>query len=80
VSQCGFVGRFFDAHGPTPLIVVGGFFIVISDMMTSLSKEYYQLMLSQGILLGAGCGIVYASFDRNPSVLIPDCKVELTEP
>ena len=50
-------GFVFDNYGPTKLVVVGTFLHVFGLMMASISKEYYQFMLSQGVCsaIGACC-------------------------
>ncbi|PIL34880.1 MFS general substrate transporter [Ganoderma sinense ZZ0214-1] len=55
----GFVGRLFDAYGPRPIMVVGTLMLVLGTMMTSISSEYYQYILAQGILVGLGIGTVF---------------------
>ncbi|KAF2797761.1 MFS general substrate transporter [Melanomma pulvis-pyrius CBS 109.77] len=52
-----FVGFFYDNYGPKYLIIVGTLFHVFGIMMTSLSTEYYQFILAQGICspLGLNC-------------------------
>ncbi|KID82968.1 Major facilitator superfamily domain, general substrate transporter [Metarhizium guizhouense ARSEF 977] len=54
-----FTGRIFDNHGPRSLLLVGSFLHVFGLMMASLSSEYYQFMLSQGLCSAIG---VSASF------------------
>lgn len=55
----GFVGRLFDAYGPTPLLASGTLIYTLSLMMTSLATRYYEFMIAQGFLLGLGAGLVY---------------------
>lgn len=47
------------------LVIVGSFLMVFGMMMLSLCTEYYQIMLTQGILVGAGSGLLFL-----PSVAI----------
>lgn len=56
------IGRLFDAHGPTRLMIAGTLCCLISSMTTSVSKEYYQYILSQGILFALGVGFLYVHF------------------
>ncbi|KAF2709681.1 MFS general substrate transporter [Pleomassaria siparia CBS 279.74] len=51
------VGFFYDNYGPRYLLIFGTFMHVFGIMMTSLSSEYYQFILSQGICspLGLNC-------------------------
>ncbi|KAL7952448.1 major facilitator superfamily domain-containing protein [Trichoderma compactum] len=58
-------GLLFDARYFYALLPTGTFLVVLGTMMTSLSKKYYQIMLAQGICVGAG-----ASFLFIPSVAI----------
>ena len=53
------IGRLYDAHGPTWLMVAGSLCCLISTATTSICKEYYQYILSQGILFGLGVGLLY---------------------
>jgi hypothetical protein len=53
------VGRLFDAHGPTQLMIAGTFCCLISSLTTSVCERYYQYILSQGILFGLGVGLLY---------------------
>jgi hypothetical protein len=57
--QGGFVGRFFDAYGPRVLMIPGTIVIVVSIMITSICDEYFEYVLSQGILFGLGVGMLY---------------------
>lgn len=56
------IGRLYDAHGPTRLMIAGTLCCFISTMTTSVCKEYYQYILSQGILFGLGVGLLYVHF------------------
>lgn len=57
------VGKIFDDYGPRHLLLVGTFFHVFGLMMTSLSKKYYQFLLSQALCsaIGASC-VFYPAF------------------
>jgi MFS family permease len=50
-------GFVFDNYGPTKLLIAGSFLHVFGLMMASISTEYYQFMLSQGVCspIGACC-------------------------
>ncbi|WWC86543.1 uncharacterized protein L201_001420 [Kwoniella dendrophila CBS 6074] len=61
-----FVGRILDSHGAHILMVPGSVLIVFGLMMTSLCKQYWQLILAQGIVFGIGCSMTF-----NPSVSLP---------
>jgi MFS family permease len=60
-------GPLFDKGYFRFLLVTAGFGVVFALMMLSLAQTYYQVMLSQGVLLGLCLGFLYV-----PSVaLIP---------
>jgi MFS family permease len=42
-----------------PLVVSGTVLIVLGFMFTSLSTQYWQVMLSQAVLIGVGTGFLY---------------------
>lgn len=48
------VGRLTDAGYVRPMMIYGTAIQVFGLMMTSISKEYYQIFLSQGIVYGLG--------------------------
>ncbi|KKK23533.1 putative monocarboxylate transporter [Aspergillus rambellii] len=52
-------GPLFDRYGSL-VIHVPGLAAVLSVMMTSISKRYYQFMLAQGVLGGLASGILFA--------------------
>jgi MFS family permease len=56
--QGAFIGRLFDAQGPKRLILAGTIVFTFGMMMTSLCTEFYQFILAQGIVMGAGAGLV----------------------
>ena len=41
------------------MLVTGSFLVVFGIMMTSISKEYYQVLLAQGICVGLGSGCLF---------------------
>ena len=43
-----------------PLLVVGSLLTVFGLMMLSLSTQYWEIMLAQGICIGLGSGMVYS--------------------
>ncbi|EED14229.1 MFS monocarboxylate transporter, putative [Talaromyces stipitatus ATCC 10500] len=47
-------GRILDMFGPVVMLWFGSVTTVFSIMMISLCKEYWQFILSQGVLLGIG--------------------------
>lgn len=54
-----FAGKVFDDYGPAPLLAVGTFLHVFGLMMTSISKEYYQFLLSQAVCSAIGASLVF---------------------
>ncbi|EAA30793.1 MFS monocarboxylate transporter [Neurospora crassa OR74A] len=48
------VGPIFDRHGARLLVAVGSLLVVLSLMLLSLSKTYYQIMLTYPVLGGLG--------------------------
>lgn len=66
-----FSGRATDAGLVHETVFVGTFLVVIGLFMASLSTQYYQLFLSQGICIGLGMGMLYI-----PGVLVPSSYFE----
>jgi len=54
-------GKVFDNYGPRYLLLVGTFLHVFGLMMTSLSTEYYQILLSQGVVSSLGSSMVFSA-------------------
>ncbi|KAI9041901.1 MCT family MFS transporter [Aspergillus affinis] len=54
------VGRFYDKYGPRCIVLTGTFFHVFGLMMTSLAKEYYQIILAQGICSAIGTSCLFS--------------------
>jgi MFS family permease len=52
-------GPLFDQGYVRHLMVLGAILLVLGQMMLSLSDQYYQIILSQGICSGIGAGLVY---------------------
>lgn len=52
-------GPLFDRGHLVPLLLIGSFLVVFGMMMLSLSTQYYQILLAQGICVGLGSGIIY---------------------
>ncbi|KAI1640746.1 major facilitator superfamily domain-containing protein [Biscogniauxia mediterranea] len=55
------IGRLNDAYGPRALMAAGSFLHVFGIMMASLSTEYYQILLSQGVCSAVGVAAVFVS-------------------
>ena len=60
-------GRVADALGPTVVIVPASILVVFAICMLSLSTQYYQIVLSEGIAFGIGAGGLFLI----PMVAIP---------
>ncbi|KAG5942680.1 hypothetical protein E4U53_007196, partial [Claviceps sorghi] len=54
-----FTGQIFDSYGPRPLMLGGSFLHVFGLMMASLSSQYYQFMLSQGLCSALGASSIF---------------------
>ena len=53
------VGRMQDLYGPRWLLPIGTFLHVFGLMMASISKKYYQFLLSQAICSGIGTSMIF---------------------
>lgn len=51
-------GPIYDMGHQKTLIVTGGVLTVFGMMMLSLCTEYYQIILTQGLCIGLGAGLV----------------------
>lgn len=56
-----FAGKIFDDYGPKNLLMIGSFLHVFGLMMASISKEYYQFMLSQAVCSAIGSSFVFTA-------------------
>lgn len=54
-----FTGRLLDAGFFVPTFFVGAALQVLGMFLMSISKTYWQLMLTQGVLTGLGGGIFF---------------------
>ncbi|KAJ5898791.1 MFS transporter asaE [Penicillium taxi] len=54
-------GILFDSYGPRWILLAGTFLHVFGLMMTSLSTEYYQFILSQGICSPLGASAIFSA-------------------
>ncbi|KAK7705989.1 hypothetical protein SLS57_009906 [Botryosphaeria dothidea] len=53
------IGKLYDNYGPRYILLVGSFLHVFGLMMASLSSEYYQFILSQGIVSAMGASAIF---------------------
>jgi MFS family permease len=62
------VGMIYDRHGPRWVLIFGSSLHVLGVMMTSLSTQYYQVLLAQGVCSGIGSAAIFqpcrSSFQR----------------
>ncbi|PWN31529.1 MFS general substrate transporter, partial [Meira miltonrushii] len=59
-------GKMSDKFGPKIPLAIGTFFIVFGTMMASISKSYYQFILSQGLCSCIGYGLCFT-----PALSVP---------
>ena len=52
-------GKVFDSYGPRYLLFFGTIFHVLGLMMTSLSTQYYQFLLAQGVCSAFGASAIF---------------------
>ena len=53
------MGIIYDKYGPRHILLVGSVLHVFGLMMTSISTQYYQLLLSQGVCSAIGVGLIF---------------------
>jgi MFS family permease len=59
-------GRLLDAGYLRPQLCAGIFLEVLGLIMTSISTKYWQVLVSQGVCVGLGAGLLYL-----PGVAVP---------
>jgi MFS family permease len=52
-------GKLFDNYGPRYILLFGTFCHVFGLMMTSLSTQYYQILLAQGVCSAIGASAIF---------------------
>jgi hypothetical protein len=52
-------GKIFDAGYVRGLVLTGSVLVVFGMMMTSICKEYWQVILAQGLVVGVGMGCMF---------------------
>ncbi|GIJ88142.1 hypothetical protein Asppvi_007059 [Aspergillus pseudoviridinutans] len=55
-----FVGAVYDRYGPRLLLLIGSIMHVFGIMMASLGKDYYQILLAQGLCSGLGASAIFS--------------------
>ena len=54
-----FIGKLYDNYGPRYILLVGSFLHVFGLMMASVSTQYYQFILAQGICSPLGASAIF---------------------
>jgi MFS family permease len=67
-------GPLFDYGYLRPLLVIGSLLEVFGLMMLSVSTQYYQVFLSQGICVGLGAGIIFVPSLSAVAVSLDDAR------
>jgi predicted MFS family arabinose efflux permease len=67
-------GPLFDCGYLRPLLVTGSLLEVFGLMMLSVSTQYYQVFLSQGICVGLGAGIIFVPSLSAVAVCLDDTR------
>lgn len=55
------IGRIYDRYGMRLLVIVGSLLHVFGLMMASISSQYYQFLLAQGVCSAVGVAVVFLS-------------------
>lgn len=61
------IGKLYDSYGPRWLVFVGSFMHVFGIMMASISTEYYQILLSQGVCSAIGVSAIFQPGKPRPN-------------
>ena len=56
---CFFAGPIYDVGYFNGLMYTGAVLVVVGMMMTSICKNYWQILLAQGVAVGIGSGLLY---------------------
>jgi MFS family permease len=62
-------GKLVDNYGPRWPILAGSFLHIFGLMMTSISTEYYQIFLAQGVCSAIGCSFLFYP-SKSPILLL----------
>ncbi|ATY65469.1 Major facilitator superfamily transporter [Cordyceps militaris] len=63
-----FSGRLYDAGYFRPMLVAGALLQLVGIFSASAATGYWQLLLSQGVCQGLGCGVIFAPTVANTAV------------
>ncbi|KAM6504669.1 hypothetical protein FSOLCH5_015172 [Fusarium solani] len=72
MAQGPIVGILYDKYGPRYLILGGSFLHVFGLMMTSLTAQYYQILLAQGVCSAIGVSAIFQSGKWSSWYFTPD--------
>ncbi len=79
-GMCTFSGRLADAGYVRSTLAGGAFLVIFGTFMTSLGTQYWHFLLSQGICIGLGLGIMFmpplavtSSYFKNRRTLALSC-------
>ena len=54
-----FAGRFIDKYGPRKVMIIGGIVVGIGWILTQFASSIGMVILTYGVIAGAGVGLVY---------------------
>jgi len=69
-----FVGRFIDKYGPRKVMMIGGIVVGIGWMLTYFASNITMVVITYGVIGGAGVGIVYGGPVSVATKWFPDKK------
>jgi len=69
-----FAGRFIDKYGPRKVMMIGGIVVGIGWMLTYFASNITMVVITYGVIGGAGVGIVYGGPVSVATKWFPDKK------
>ena len=69
-----FAGRFIDKYGPTKVMMIGGVIVGVGWILTTFASSITMVILTYGVIGGAGVGIVYGGPVSVGAKWFPDKK------
>lgn len=69
-----FAGRFIDKYGPKKVMMIGGIVVGIGWMLTYFASNITMVVITYGVIGGAGVGIVYGGPVSVATKWFPDKK------